>query len=133
MQIVKPIDIEDALRVDLSEIVANVRIFAPPAPDDLGARCVQVMCVGGAKQTAVSFEYSVRIDCWESTEAAAIALANDVAGAVNALIFGEPQSGRHYVTAEINATPYINPDPNRPTLPRASFRAEIGIRGIPIF
>lgn len=133
MQLVKPIDIEDALRVDLAEYFSGVRFFAPPAPDDLGAKSVQVMGAGGSKQTAVSFEYSVRIDCWETTEAAAIQLANDVAGAVNALLFAEPASGRHYVTAEINATPYINPDPNRPTLPRASFRAEIGIRGIPIF
>lgn len=131
MQIVTPIDIEDALRTDLADFVPNVRFFAPPAPDDLAAQSVQVMNVGGGPQSAVSFEHDVRIDCWAATEADALALANTVSGIAASLPYREPASGRHYTTAELNALPYLNPDPNRPLLPRASFRASLGIRGIP--
>lgn len=128
MQLVKPIDIEDALRIDLAAF-NGAMFFAPPAPDDLSANSVQVMSVGGAPQTAVSFEHDVRVDCWAATPAAAISLANEVAGIVASLPLREIASGRQYVTAELDALPYLNPDPNRPLLPRASFRATVGIRG----
>lgn len=133
MQIVKPIDIEDALRIDLAEFMDGVRVFAPPAPEDLDANCIQVMGVGGGVQSAVSSEYDVRVDCYAATEAEAIALACDAAGIAASLSMREPSSGRHYVTSSLDATPYLNPDPNKPTLPRASFRASVGIRGIPVF
>lgn len=131
MQLTAPIDIEDALRIDLTALDGGARYFAPPAPDDLDADCVQVMSVGGAPQTDVSNEYDVRVDCWASTEAAAIALADRVAGIIATLPLRETRST--YTTAELNATPYLNPDPNRPTLPRASFRAVLGVRGSTIF
>ena len=40
---------------------------------------------------------------------------------------------RHYYTADINALPYLNPDPNRPLLARATFRATVNIRGKALF
>lgn len=128
---VAPIDIEDALRIDLAALDEGPRYFAPPAPDDLSADCVQIMSVGGAAQTDVSNEHDVRVDCWAATDAAAIALANRVAGIIATLPLQD--TGRAYSTAELNALPYINPDPNRPTLPRASFRAVVGVRGTAIF
>lgn len=131
MQLVAPIDIEDALRIDLAAIDEGVRYFAPPAPDDLTANSVQIMSVGGAAQTDVSNEHDVRVDCWAATDAAAVALADKVAGIIATLPLRD--TARAYNTAEINALPYINPDPNRPTLPRASFRAVIGVRGTTIF
>ena len=131
MQLVRPIDIENALRVDLAQFL-DADVFAPPAPDDISAGSVQVMSVGGAPQSAVSNEHDVRVDCWAATPADAIALANEAAGIVASLPLRDMDSGRHYLTASLNALPYLNPDPNRPLLPRASFRAELGIRGIPI-
>lgn len=132
MQISAPIDIEDALRADVGGL-CELRCFAPPAPDSLAPGSVCFTSVGGTAQTEVSHEYSVSVDCWAKDYAQAMADANEVAGIVAALPFMELPSGRCYVTAEINATPYINPDPLRPTLPRATFRAEVGIRGASIF
>ena len=130
MQLVAPIDIEDALRVDLAELIEGVIFFAPPAPDDLSAGSVQIMSVGGAPQTEVSNEHDVRVDCWAATQAAAISLANEISGIIATLPVRE--TATHYVTASLNALPYLNPDPNRPLLPRASFRATLGVRGTKI-
>lgn len=129
MQLVAPIDIEDALRIDLGELDGSAHYFAPPAPDDLTAGSVQVMSVGGAPQTEVSNEHDVRVDCWAATEAAAFILANRAAGLIASLPMRTPASGRTYTTARLDALPYLNPDPNRPLLPRVSFRAAVGTRG----
>ena len=40
-------------------------------------------------------------------------------------------SGVAWTTAETNL-PYPNPDPYRPLLPRATFRATVGARGVPV-
>lgn len=134
MQLVKPIDIEDALRIDLGALMDNGwRVSAPPAPDDLGAKCIVVTSLGGAPETAVSNEHDVSVDVWAATEADAISGANDAAGYIASLPVRTLASGRHYLTAAIEALPYINPDPNRPLVPRATFRATVGVRGTALF
>jgi len=130
MQVVRPIDIEDALRVDLGELAGDAIVCAQPAPDDLVAMTVCVVALGGGAQTQVSHEYDVSVDCWAATWAEAQALACEVAGIVASLPYRTPTSGRHYVTASA-MPPYINPDPRRPLLPRATFRATVGLRGVP--
>lgn len=128
MQIVKPIDIEDALRIDLSELMPSLTCCAPPAPDNLkpGTLCVEY--VGGAQQTAVSSEYDVSVDVWAKTYDQAIEWANTASGYIAALPILTPASGRHYVTAQCMPA-YSNPDPKRPTIPRATFRATVSLRG----
>lgn len=133
MQIVQPIDIEDALRVDVGEYASGFLCCAQPAPDDLEPGTVCFMAVGGSSATEVSHEYSVRVDVWERTDADAIASANYIAGVIASLSLRDPASGRHYLDAQINAIPYLNYDPLRPTMPRASFRVEVALRGVPIF
>lgn len=131
MQVVSPIDIEDALRVDLAAIIGDsVTCCAPPAPDDLEAMTVCATALGGDEQTVVSYEYDVSVDCWAATWAEAQALAREVAGIVASLPYRTPTSGRHYATASA-MPPYPNPDPRRPLLPRATFRATVGLRGVP--
>ena len=133
MQLVKPIDIEDALRTDIGAVKESWKCFAPPAPDDLAAGSLMVTSLGGAPATAVSNDHDVSIDCWAATMADAMEMANEAAGIVTTLPLRTFGSGRSYATAEINALPYINPDPNRPLLPRATFRATVGIRGAAIY
>ena len=128
MQLVKPIDIEDALRVDLAAILgSSYKCFAPPQPDDLTAGSVMVTALGGASNGEVSNEHDVSIDCWASTEAAAVTLGNTVAGYVASLPMRATTTP--YKGAYINALPYINPDPTRPLLPRVTFRATVTVRG----
>ena len=134
MQLVSPIDIEDAMRKDLSELIESdspiTSCFAPPPPDTLSAKSLMVTSLGGTSATAVSNEHDVSVDVWADTPAEAMAAANWAAGRVASLPLRQFSSGRHYVTAEINALPYLNPDPNRPLLPRATFRATVNIRGL---
>lgn len=133
MQLVKPIDIEDALRTDIGAVKEAWKCFAPPAPDNLAASSLMVTSLGGAPATEVSNDHDVSIDVWASTIEDAMDMANDAAGIVATLPLRAFASGNHYLTAEINALPYINPDPNRPLLPRATFRATVGIRGTAIY
>lgn len=131
MQIVKPIDIGYCMAVDIGELT-DAECVPSPAPDDIAENLVCFMPVGGSEQTLVSHEYSVRVDCYALKYGDAIELANDVAGLVASLPFRSPSSGRHYPTASINAIPYENPDPLRPQIPRVSFRAEVGVRGVAV-
>ena len=128
MQIVNPIDVEDALRVDLAELLTETDVYAQPAPDDLAANSVCVNCLGGFPTSPVSHGYDVLIDVWGETPGAAMSLANTVAGYVASLPVRPFESGNEWKTAETNP-PYNNPDPNRPRIPRCSFRATLGIRG----
>lgn len=126
MQIVDPIDVEDAARADLADMLAEARCFAPPAPDDLAAGDVMVTSLGGPPLTEVVHEYDLSVDVWGATEAEAAMLAAAAAGAIGAL----PLLGAHaaWKTARASA-PYINPDPKRPTLPRYTFAATVAARG----
>lgn len=126
MQLVSPIDVEDALRVDIGTLT-DAECFAPPAPDSLKVHSVCFTSVGGVPMGAVGNEHDVSIDCWDESDAAALYLANEIAGLVASLPLRDLY--RHYVTASVNALPYLNPDPQRPTIPRATFRATVGVRG----
>lgn len=128
MQIVNPIDIEDALRADLAELLTETSVYAQPAPDDLAANSVCVNCLGGFPTSPVSHGYDVLLDAWGATPGAAMELANRVAGFVSSLPIRSFASCNDWKTAEINP-PYNNPDPSRPRIPRCTFRATLGIRG----
>lgn len=133
MQVVSPIDIEDALRIDLGELMPTmgdeaVAYCAPPAPDVLTPLAVCVTCLGGGQQSVVSHEYDLSVDCWADSYEEAVRLANKVQGIVSSLPYRTTASGRQYATADA-MVPYLNPDPRRPLLPRATFRSTVGIRG----
>lgn len=138
MQIVEPMDIEDALRIDVGEVLKTCNLkpkakcTASPAPDDLKAHTVTFTQLGGAEQSEVSHVYDVSVDVWASKPGDALKLANKVQGIIASLPARNFSSGRQYKTADAR-TPYQNPDPNRPRLPRCSFNASIGIRGESIF
>ena len=130
MQITKPNDIEDCLRSDIGAILTrlgyNVICFAPPAPDDVKPDSVCFTSTGGVPVAPVAYSHGVSVDCWASTDAEAMQLANDVCGIIGALTFYETEGVYPYT--EVNM-PYLNPDPNRPLLPRATFNANVTLRG----
>lgn len=122
MQVVSPIDIEDALRIDLSSLKRDVRFFAPPIPPDLKANDVLIERVGGGRVSGASHEYDVSIDCYASDEAEAVALSNAVHGLVVSLPLCE--TATQYSDARANL-PYANYDPRSPQLARQTFRATV--------
>lgn len=130
MQVVSTIDIEDALRVDVAEwLDEGVITCAPPAPDDLLPGTICFTSLGGSAQSVVSHEYDVSVDTWAATIEDAIELANQAQGIVASLPYRVTSSSRQYATASAMA-PYINPDTRRPLIPRVTFRATVGIRGV---
>jgi len=123
MQVVSPIDIEDALRSDLGAAMSGCRVFAPPIPADLAASDVLVEVVGGMSASAASNEHDVSVDCYAGNEAEACALANEACGIVASLPLRDTDT--QYGAVSINAVPYRNHDPRAPQLARYTFRAHI--------
>lgn len=132
MQIVAPIDIEDALRIDVGAIMrsrgCDALFCAPPAPDHLRPDTVCFTSLGGSVQSEAGNDHGISVDCWASTDAAALRLCNSVCGIVTALPLFEVETGTHYTSSDVGM-PYLNPDPQRPNLPRATFNCNIGARG----
>ena len=122
MQVVSPIDIEDALRIDLSTLKSGTRFFAPPIPPDLTANDVLITRVGGARASGASHEYDVSIDCYADNEADAVTLSNAVHGLVSSLPL--QSTATQYNDASANL-PYANHDPRAPQLARQTFRATV--------
>lgn len=122
MQVVSPIDIEDALRVDLSALMSGVRFFAPPIPPNLAANDVMITSVGGARVSGASHEYDVSIDCYAASEANAVTLADNVHGLLVSLPLRTTTT--QYSSANAS-TPYQNNDPRAPQLARRTFRATL--------
>ena len=122
MQVVSPIDIEDALRIDLDSLIDGVRFFAPPLPPDLKANDVVIERVGGSGVSGSSHEYDVTVGCYADNEAAAMALSNMVQGYLVSLPFRDTQT--QYSNANANM-PYSDFDPRAQNLVRNSFRATV--------
>ena len=122
MQVAYPIDIEDALRVDLAALVDGVRVFAPPIPPDLHANDVMITSLGGGRVSGASHEYDVSVDCYADDDASAVRLANLVHGIVTSLPIRSTST--QYSDAHAN-TPYMNPDTRNRKLSRQTFRATV--------
>ena len=125
MQVVAPIDVEDALRLDLSALLPAMRCYAPPATD-VRPRDLMVTRTGGAPASAVTHEHDVSIDVWASSDAEAVSLADAACGVVGSLQLRE--TATEWKGAR-TMTPYLNPDPDRPLLSRATFTATLTCRG----
>lgn len=122
MQVVAPIDIEDALRIDLSSLIDGVRFFAPPLPPDLKSYDVVIERVGGSRVSGSSHEYDVTVGCYADNDAEAVALANLVQGYIVSLPFRDTST--QYGNANANL-PYSDFDPRAQNLRRQSFRATV--------
>lgn len=122
MQLAYPIDIEDAMRVDLAALLSDCRVFAPPIPPDLRENDVMITRVGGARVSGVSHEHDVSIDCYAADDATATALSNEVYALVCSLPVRDTSTQYSDVSAML---PSSQPDPRAPTLARYTFRATV--------
>lgn len=117
------IDIEDVLQAALN--AEGTKAAAPPIPTDLGP-CVAISRTGGYGQEYVQDVSTVDFDCYERTEAEAMAKACRLTRWARAL--PEADTGASIYASQITVEPYNNPDPNHPTLPRATFTVQITSR-----
>lgn len=130
MQSVIPIDAEYALSIDIAEYW-NHPVYPTPLPDNYqdSLPCALVTLVGGGDTSMVTYQHSVSIDVYAATFAEAIEEAGKVAGIVTDLPYRVPKSKRQWLTAGTDSLPYANPDPSNFKVPRASFTANVTIRG----
>lgn len=132
MQIVIPIDVESALADELAARITAASVSAAPAPDNVGAGAIVVQALGGTRQTAVSDLFDVVAYCYADTYGDSMRLGMDTCGAIRAIQLNGPLvAGVEWTTTDANP-PYEDPDPDRPTLRRATVRAVVAARGIPI-
>ena len=123
MQVVSPIDVENALRIDLSTLFANIyRVYCKPIRPDLAAGDVVIYPLGGARVSGASHDYDVSIDCYAADDALARSMVNEVQGACVSLPLRSTQTQYSNVNANL---PYSNYDPRSPQLTRYTFRATI--------
>lgn len=122
MQLATPIDIEDALRIDLGAILSDYRFFAPPLPPDLKAGDVVIERVGGARATGVSYEQDVTVGAYADSDADAVNFSNEVYSALTSLPVRETTTQYSAATASL---PYADFDPRAQELCRQSFRATL--------
>jgi hypothetical protein len=134
---VKPIDVEDALRIDVKSLATSDEVTlstcAPPVPGSLEESLPIAMFsrVGGGRQSIVIDQHDVSVDVWAGADGdfgSAMDAANETASLVCDLE-GRIINGRHWLSAKILTMPYGNPDPKHPTIPRATFSARMTIRG----
>lgn len=132
MQIVIPIDVESALADELAARIPAASVNAAPAPDNVGAGAIVIQTLGGSQQSAVSDLFDVVAYCYADTYGDAMRLGMDTCGAIRAIQLNGPLvAGVEWTTTNANP-PYEDPDPDRPTLRRATVRAVVAARGIPI-
>ena len=126
MQVVSPIDIEDALRLDLAALDSGHRFFAPPIPPDLKAGDVLITRVGGARVSGASHDHDVSIDCYADDDADAVLMADGI----HALVASLPLRATLTQYSASNANlPYPNHDPRAEQLARQTFRATLTCPG----
>ena len=125
MQALKPVDFAQVVAQDLHD-VTGYDACATPIPEDLGASLplIVVWNLGGQRVGLTVDRAALSVDVYASTPAAAFDCCSEVAAALAAL---EGHTGTAVQWYEIDLTrlPYDNPDPLRPTEPRATFAADV--------
>lgn len=127
MQVVSPIDIEDALRLDLTTLysafgITGVAFSAPPVSPSLGEIPAGevIVCfkrVGGSRDALVVDTHAVSVDLYADTWADAIAEGDRLAGVLAQLPY-QSITAMQYHAVDIATAPYPLPDTSNPVLPR---------------
>lgn len=128
MDVITPIDIEDALHDDLDGL-GGVRVYAPPLPDDFDEHlpAALVMNAGGGRHDMVVDEHDVIVSVYGATWAKATDAARKLAAYAAALPYDDTTSIR-YQDVELNAGVTDDPDPAHPSIPRVRFTITVTTR-----
>lgn len=137
MQIVAPVDIEDALRIDLTSIYANLDITgvsfsAPPIEPELGeipATGVLVCFkrVGGMRNSLVVDTHAVSIDLYAQSWADAITEGDKLAGVLSQLPYQQSTSIQYH-SVSIATMPYALPDTSNPVMARVRMLVDVIVK-----
>lgn len=137
MQVTIPVDIEEALRVDLSDLYAelgktNVDFVATVLPADLGEipqgrGLIYLKRTGGTRNDIVHDTMALIADVYFDTWNESIAEADFLAGVIAQLPYIDSTSIQ-YLTTDISTMPYALPDTSNPIFPRVRMLVEVGVK-----
>lgn len=128
MQALKPLDFALIVAQDLRS-VCGLYACATPIPEDLGAvlPLAVVYNVGGERVGLTVDRAAVSVDVYAQTPADAMNAAAVACAACAAL--PEYSGGAcQWYQCDVSTLPYDNPDPRHPTIPRATFAADLYAR-----
>lgn len=134
-QLIIPIDVEDALRIDISSVLTKigkkVKVSAPPLADTLNNNLPYCLITktGGWDADMVLNSFSVSIDTYDKTWAKAMDTASTIYAIINALPYTEGTS-TDWKDATSNSSPNTFPDPDNPSIPRVRFSITVRARGV---
>lgn len=121
------IDVADAIQAALNE--AGHAASAVPLPEDFEGRLpfTRVEAIGGVRSSLVLDQFNVHLDTWGETAKAALAEANEVAAELTEMVGGLLGGSQCYSVA-LASLPYETEDAYHPSLPMASFMAQVTVR-----
>lgn len=126
MQVVKPVDVADMLRIELDALNTGYRVYCSPIRPDLASGDVVITSLGGSGVASSIHVYDLSIGCYASDDAYAQMMADEIAGAIASLPLRE--TATQFNTADISVS-YEDNDPRAPQLSRRSFRASVIVPG----
>lgn len=121
------IDVADAIQQALNE--SGHAASATPLPPDFEESLpfTRVEALGGQRSSVVLDTFNVHLDTWAETPAEAIGEANVVAALLTEMA-GDRLGGSQCYSVALGSLPYPAEDEERPSLPMASFMAQVTVR-----
>ena len=121
------IDVADAIQAALNE--AGHSASAIPLPGDFEGRLpfTRVEVVGGTRSQLVLDQANVHLDTWADTHAGAVRESSAVAAELAGMA-GSTLGGSQLYSVTLASLPYEAADADHPSLPMASFMAQVTVR-----
>lgn len=120
-----------ATPADVESVIASALsgVYAPPIPMGMEPPYSAVVATGGVRRGRVRDVRYVDVDTWAADEEAALAEAASIVPRMEALE-AATVGGVAVSRVECTTLPYVNPDPRRPELARATASYEVALRAI---
>lgn len=118
MRIQRSIDIEDTIRVALSDYIT---IYCRPLPEHFSLPCILVQQVGGSDTSTID-TFEVVLDSRADTEAEALELLRNAVGILRRIAETQTTAIRH---VDVNSSGSWGADPVRPDLAMCSARLRV--------
>lgn len=120
-----------ATPADVEHVVAQALdgVYAPPVPMGMAPPFSAVVATGGSRRDRVRDVRYVDVDTWAEDEESALAEAASIVPRMEAL---ESATVGGVAVSRVACTtlPYVNPDPRRPELARATASYEVALRAV---
>lgn len=134
-QLIIPIDVEDALRIDIDSVLKKigkkVKVSAPPLVPDLEKNIPYCMITktSGWDTDMVLNSFDISFDVYDKTWTKAMNDASTIYAIVNALPYIE-NLGTDWKATSSNSSPNTFPDPDNPLIPRVRFSMTVRTRAV---